>query len=67
MNDQNPTEPFADAGIASVENGQVVLDGPDGVAITLTPDAAARTGQSLVAAAQQAREGQERKPAREAG
>ena len=33
----------------------VLLDGPDGVAIALTPDAAEATGRSLLAAAQQAR------------
>ncbi len=33
----------------------VVLDGPDGVAVTLTPDAAEKTGQSLIQAASDAR------------
>jgi hypothetical protein len=43
------------AGIATAEAGMVLLDGPDGVAIALTPDAAEATGRSLLAAAQQAR------------
>lgn len=41
------TEP----GIANAEAGLVVLDGPDGIAITMTADAAAGTGHSLIAAA----------------
>ncbi|MBT2133638.1 hypothetical protein KK137_04760 [Croceibacterium sp. LX-88] len=44
------TEP----GVASAENGLVVLDGPDGVAITMTAIAAAGTGHSLIAAAEAA-------------
>lgn len=31
--DENPvTQPFSDAGVATVEDGHVVLDGPDGIA-----------------------------------
>lgn len=41
-------------GVASVEDGHVVLDGPDGVAITLSPEAALATAESLKAAAEQA-------------
>lgn len=44
-------QPETEPGIASAENGLVFLDGPDGVAMTLTADAAARTGQSLIEAA----------------
>ncbi|MCJ8157787.1 hypothetical protein MKI88_10280 [Sphingomonas sp. LaA6.9] len=44
-------QPLTSPGIASAEGGLVVLDGPDGVAITMTPDAAARTGHSLITAA----------------
>lgn len=44
-----------EAGIASAEEGKVLLDGPDGVALTLTPDAAEGTGRSLIQAAQDAR------------
>jgi hypothetical protein len=32
----------------AAEDGQVVVDGPDGVAITLTPDAAVETSQRLL-------------------
>lgn len=43
-------------GKASAEKGVVMLDGPDGVAISLTPDAAEETGRQLVRAAEEARE-----------
>ncbi len=38
-------------GIAEAENGLVTLDGPEGLAITFTPEAAAETGRRLIAAA----------------
>jgi hypothetical protein len=44
-------EPETIPGIASAEGGLVFLDGPNGVAATMTADAAARTGQSLIDAA----------------
>ena len=43
------------AGTASAENGAVVLDGPSGVAVTLTADAADCTAYSLHRAARIAR------------
>jgi len=46
MHDNPAVEPFADAGVATVEDGYVVLDGPDGIAITLTAEAAVATGRS---------------------
>lgn len=42
-------ELHADAGKAVAEKGQVLLDGPDGIAIALTPDAAEITGHELFA------------------
>ena len=51
-------KPREDAGRATAENGVVILDGPDGVAVTMTPDAATRTADSLHAAARAARESQ---------
>lgn len=39
-------------GEASAEDGLVVLDGPAGIAVTMTADAAAGTGRSLIAAAE---------------
>jgi len=56
MNEEpHPAETEEDPGVANAEQGQVVLDGPDGVAVTMTPDAATETGQSLIAAAEAAR------------
>ena len=42
-------------GKASAEAGVVLLDGPDGVAITTTPEAAKATGENLILAAGVAR------------
>ncbi|MCP3728877.1 hypothetical protein M9978_00395 [Sphingomonas sp. MG17] len=53
--DRHGREPHQQAGIASAEEGTVMLDGPDGVAIALTPDAAEATAHSLIAAADEAR------------
>lgn len=36
------------------EGGEVLVDGPDGVAVTLTPDAAAETSQRLLIGAAKA-------------
>lgn len=44
------------AGRAAAEQGEVVLDGPDGVAVTMTSDAAEGTAASLDAAAREARD-----------
>ncbi|MET0370655.1 MAG: hypothetical protein ABW039_04670 [Sphingobium sp.] len=49
---QAQTEP----GIATAEAGFVILDGPDGVAVTMTPRAATETGQSLISAARAAQQ-----------
>lgn len=43
------------AGEAIAEEGMVLLDGPDGVAVTMTADAAEGTGKSLIRAADKAR------------
>lgn len=37
------------------EAGDVIIDGPGGVALTLSPDAAEETGRRLLQAADQAR------------
>jgi len=47
-------EPETVPGVATAEQGIVLLDGPDGVAITMTPEAADATGRSLIAAAEEA-------------
>jgi hypothetical protein len=52
MTDHLPaTQAQTTPGVASAESGLVILDGPDGVAVTMTPDAAVGTGESLIAAA----------------
>lgn len=49
-------QPQTVPGMATAEDGVVILDGPDGVAVTMTADAAARTGLSLIEAAVTAEE-----------
>ena len=39
----------------TAEHGQVLVDGPDGVAVSLTPDAAVETSDRLLEAAVEAR------------
>ena len=46
--------PEVKPGSVSVEHGQVMLDGPDGVAVAMTPEAALETGRRLIAAAERA-------------
>ena len=48
-------QPEHEAGEAHAEAGIVILDGPDGVAVAMTPEAAAETGRRLIAAAENAR------------
>ena len=50
-----PNRPCNVPGTASVEEGVILLDGPDGVAVAMTPEAAEGTADSLRAAAAQAR------------
>lgn len=50
----SPSQPQRLAGIATAEEGTVMLDGPDGVAVAMTPEAAEGTGRSLLAAAEEA-------------
>ncbi|UZK67889.1 hypothetical protein [Sphingomonas sp. M1-B02] len=47
-------EPKTKGGVATAEQGLVMLDGPAGVAVAMTPEAAAETGYSLLAAAEEA-------------
>lgn len=42
---------FTEGGTAVAEGSIVLLDGPDGIAISMTADAAEQTGRSLLAAA----------------
>ena len=50
----SPPPPETEAGIATAEDGVVLLDGPDGVALTMTAAAARSTGESLIEAARRA-------------
>lgn len=47
--EKNPAE-------ATAEQGEVLIDGPDGLALSLTPEAARRTASSIHAAACEAQE-----------
>ncbi|UYY58990.1 hypothetical protein [Sphingomonas sp. S2-65] len=49
-----PHEPEIKGGNASAEEGQVMLDGPDGVAVAMSPEAAIATAHSLLEAAEEA-------------
>lgn len=46
---------YSEPSEVDVEQGQVIVEGPDGVAVTLTPDAAEETGRRMIDAAAQAR------------
>ena len=54
MTEPESHQPQDHAGVASAEQGVVVLDGPNGVAVSMTPRAAHATGHSLIAAAEEA-------------
>lgn len=54
-----PVTPHDRPSQVTAESGEVLIDGPDGVATALTPDAAEETGRRLIEAASIAR-GQER-------
>lgn len=45
-------KPETRPGVAAAENGVVTLDGLDGLAIAMSPEAAAETGRRLIAAAE---------------
>ncbi|MFV3131967.1 hypothetical protein [Niveispirillum sp. KHB5.9] len=49
-------QPRTEPGIASAEDGLVILDGPNGLAATMTADAAAQTGRNLISAAEVAKQ-----------
>jgi hypothetical protein len=46
---------YEEGGKACAEEGQVMLDGPDGVAVSMTPKAAEDTARELLRAASEAR------------
>ena len=47
--------PFDQPTKVTAERGEVVLDGPDGVGLSMTPDAAEETARRLLEGAQRAR------------
>lgn len=55
MSPSTMPQPQTQPGVAVAEEGLVILEGPAGVAVTMMPEAAARTGQSLLDAAALAR------------
>lgn len=50
-----PHSGYANPSEVSAEQGEVILEGPDGVAVTLTPDAAEETARRMLDAATEAR------------
>lgn len=53
-----PVTSHSEPSDVNAEQGSVIVEGPDGLAITLTPDAAEETGRRMLKAASEAR-GQE--------
>lgn len=56
MDEAHTPAPYEKGGRAVAEEGIVLLDGPDGIAISMTAEAAEQTGASLLEAAREARE-----------
>ena len=48
-------KPYSTPSEVTAEHGEVAVDGPDGVAVSLTPEAAAETSDRLLHAAAQAK------------
>lgn len=46
---------YEEGGKACAEEGQVMMDGPDGIAVRMTPEAAEDTARELLRAASEAR------------
>jgi len=55
MSEPRSLSPVTRPGQATAEEGVVLLDGPSGVAVAMTPEAAVETARSLCQAAHQAR------------
>ncbi|MDO7843226.1 hypothetical protein [Sphingomonas immobilis] len=49
-----PNKPYDEATKATAEQGEVMLDGPDGLAVSLTPEAASRSAHAIRTAADEA-------------
>ena len=48
-------KPLSEPGEAIAEQGEVIIEGPDGIAFSLTPDAAEQTALRMIRAAGDAR------------
>ena len=57
ITERSASSPYSSPSVVSVEDGAVIVDGPGGVAVAFTPDAADETGRRLVEAAEKARTG----------
>jgi hypothetical protein len=55
-----PLKAEAQASQVVADAGNIIIDGPDGVAVTMSPDAAEETARRLIAAAGEARRQTER-------
>ncbi len=49
------TGPYIEPSEVSVEQGLIIVEGPNGVALTLTPEAAEETGKRLLSAVLEAK------------
>jgi len=49
------TKPHDVPTTVTVENGEVMLDGPNGLAVSFTPEAASKSAAAIVAAVDEAR------------
>lgn len=63
MDDKVHDEPS----LVSSEEGEVIVDGPDGVAVSLTPEAAEETGERLIGKAVDAAAYRRRNPGADSG
>jgi hypothetical protein len=54
--------PHTTPGEVSAEQGEVLIDGPNGLTTALTPDAAEETGKRLIDAADEARRQEPARP-----
>lgn len=52
----SPKEPYDEPTQVTAIDGEVVLDGPDGIGVSMTSDAAEETGRRLKAGAEVARD-----------
>ena len=55
MSDDSATQPLAEPAQVIAEDGHVIMEGPNGFAITLTAEAATVTGERLIEAGRIAR------------